>query len=202
MPRKNRAYKRGEPYKDSTLFVIACEGAVREKEYFEFLSSYSTRVRIKVLEQEEHKSAPKWVLDCAAHYVEESKLNDGDQLWFVMDVDKWPEDQLRTIHEECEKNSNWFLALSNPCFETWLYMHVDDIQNSTSNNCQQLKQELSQKVKGGYNKFIFVPKIREAAARAKRLDNAPNHFIPEMMRTKMHLLSEQLLQFIGLNAGI
>ncbi len=202
MPRKNRAYKRGEPYKDSTLFVIACEGAVREKEYFEFLSSYSTRVRIKVLEQEEHKSAPKWVLDCAAHYIEESELNDGDQLWFVMDIDRWPEDQLRTINEECKKNSNWFMALSNPCFEVWLYMHLDDIQNSTSNSCQQLKQELSQKVKGGYNKFTIVPKIREAAARAKQLDNNLSHFIPAKMRTKMHLLSEQLLQFIGLNAGL
>ena len=39
MPRKNRGYKKGEPFRDARLFVIACEGEKREKEYFEALVS-------------------------------------------------------------------------------------------------------------------------------------------------------------------
>lgn len=40
---KNRGYKRGEPFRDARLFLIACEGAVREKEYFERLGHGSQR---------------------------------------------------------------------------------------------------------------------------------------------------------------
>lgn len=201
MPRKNRGYKRGEPYRDATLFVIACEGAVREKEYFEHLGEYTSRIRVKVLENTGGNSAPKWVLDSAARYISETGLSAADQLWFVMDVDRWPDDQLRTIHEACEKSSNWFLALSNPCFEVWLYLHIDDIQNSTSQSCKDLKGELPNKIKGGYNKETFVPLIRQAYNRSRALDNNA-HFMPESMRTKMHLLAGAMFTVIGDNAGI
>ena len=102
MPRTNRGYKRGEPHRDATLFVIACEGAVREKEYFEHLGYESSRIRIKVLKQgDQHKSAPKWVLDCAAKYQSDIGLSNDDQLWLVMDVDHWQEDHLRDINQAC-----------------------------------------------------------------------------------------------------
>jgi len=201
MPRKNRGYKRGEPFRDAILFVIACEGAIREKEYFEFLGTRSSQIKITVLENKDGNSAPKWVLDSAARYVEEKDLRDDDQLWFVMDIDRWPDDQLRAIHEECEKRTNWYMALSNPCFEVWLYMHVDDIQNSTSATAQELKTELNSKIKGGYNKRIFIPAIREAHRQSAALDDN-DHFMPKFMRTKMHLLTGQIFAIVGSNAGI
>ena len=202
MPRKNRGYKRGEPHRDAILFVIACEGAVREREYFEYLGTHSSQIKITVLENKDGNSAPKWVLDSAARHVAEKELKEGDQLWFVMDVDRWPEDQLRAIHEECEKRTNWHMALSNPCFEVWLYMHIDDILNSTSTNARELKNELSSKVKGGYNKKVFIPAIRDAHRRSLALDDNAEHFIPEFMRTKMHFLTTELFKLIGSNAGI
>lgn len=202
MPRKNRGYKRGEPHRDATLFVIACEGAVREREYFEHLGEYSSRIRVKVLENINGNSAPKWVLDSAARYIDETGLNDGDQLWFVMDTDRWPDAQLRAIHKECEKKTSWFIALSNPCFEVWLFLHIDDIQNSTSTNCNELKTELGNKIPGGYNKKTFIPRIRQAHDRSLALDTNPDHFIPEDMRTKMHLLSAEVFKFVGANSGI
>ncbi len=201
MPRKNRGYKRGEPFRDAILFVIACEGAVREKEYFELLATRSSQIKITVLENKGGNSAPKWVLDSAANFVEQKELRDDDQLWFVMDVDLWPADQLRTIHEECEKRNNWHMALSNPCFEVWLYMHFDDIQNSTSTSARELKAEINSKVRGGYNKKVFIPAIREAHRRSLALD-AVNHFMPEFMRTKLHLLTTEIFTIIGNNTGI
>jgi hypothetical protein len=202
MPRKNRGYKRGEPHRDATLFVIACEGAVREKEYFEHLGKYTSRIRVRVLENTHGNSAPKWVMDSAARYEEEIGIRDQDQLWFVIDVDRWPVQQIRSIHEECEKRSNWGIALSNPCFEVWLYLHVDDIRDSKSTTCNELKGELPEKIQGGYNKEKFIPLIRKAHERALELDNNPKHFMPEPMRTKMHLLTIEILNILGANSEI
>jgi hypothetical protein len=39
MNRKNRGYKRGEPFRDAIQFVIACEGAARERQYFEHIAT-------------------------------------------------------------------------------------------------------------------------------------------------------------------
>lgn len=202
MPRKNRGYKRGEPHRDATLFVIACEGAVREKEYFEHLGRYSSHIRVKVLENKDNNSAPKWLLDSAARFAGEMQLVNEDQLWFVMDVDHWPDAQLRAINQVCETKSNWFMAVSNPCFEVWLYMHLDDIHNSIANDCRELKAELPYKMKGGYSVIRFVPLVRAAHARSLALDDNPEHYIPENMRTKMHLLTAELLRIIGANSGI
>jgi len=202
MPRKNRGYKRGEPFRDSILFVIACEGAVREKQYFQHLAKYSSQIRVKVLENKDNNSAPRWLLDSAARYVEEMPLMKDDQLWFVMDVDRWPDEHLHSINQACENQRSWFLAISNPCFEVWLYMHVDDIANSTSNNCSELKAELPTKIQGGYNVVKFVPLLRQAYNRSLALENNPGHFIPEKMRTKMHLLTAELLKIVGLNSGL
>lgn len=202
MPRKNRGYKRGAPYRDSALFVIACEGAVREREYFEHLGEYSTRIRFNVLQNTNGNSAPKWLLDSAARYTEETKLTDDDQLWFVMDTDHWPDQQLRTIHEECEKRKNWFMALSNPCFEVWLFLHVKDAIDPALTTCQDLKTALSTAVPGGYNKKSFIRRIRVAQERCLALDTRPNHFVPSEMHTKVHLLAKEVLELIGRNSTL
>jgi hypothetical protein len=200
MPRTNRQYKRGEPHRDATLFIIACEGAVREKEYFEHLGTYTTRIRVKVLENKDKNSAPKWVLESGAKYAEEIGLTETDQLWFVMDIDRWPEAQLRAVYEACQAGKNWNIALSNPCFEVWLYMHVDDIRNSKSTSCNELKAALPNKIKNGYSKETFIPLIRKAHKQAQALDTDPKHFIPEKMRTKLYLLSAEVFEILGPNS--
>lgn len=202
MPRKNRAYKRGEPYRDASLFVIACEGAVREKEYFSHLGELTSRIRVKVLDNKDGNSAPRWVLDAAARYVDEFRLEDSDQLWFVMDVDHWPESQLRAIHDECGIRPNWFMALSNPCFEVWLYLHVDDIKNCDAKTCQELKSALAEKVPGGYSKRKFIPLIRDAHNRSEALDQGDTHFVPGSMKTKLYLLTSQIFKIVGSNSSI
>jgi len=105
MPRKKkRAYKQGDPFRDARLFVIATEGAKREKEYFESLVDGNKKVKIKILaptDEDEGKSAPKWVMDRAITYVDIFGLGNDDQLWLVIDVDKWELDQVHEIAKEC-----------------------------------------------------------------------------------------------------
>lgn len=76
MARKNRSYKKGNSFRDASLFVIICEGADREVKYFRALAQESKHVKVEVVSPEEHKSAPKWLLDCAANY----QIGKGDAL--------------------------------------------------------------------------------------------------------------------------
>jgi len=40
-------------------------------------------------------------------YVEKEGLTDEDDLWFVMDKDRWSDEQLRKIAEYCDHYPNW-----------------------------------------------------------------------------------------------
>ena len=93
-------YKRGEPFRDAQLFVRACEGAKREKDYFEALVEGNQKAIVRLLTPDGDKdgqSAPKWVLDRATAYEEEFGLGAHDQLWLVMDTDRWEAEELRKI---------------------------------------------------------------------------------------------------------
>lgn len=201
--KSNRSYKKGEPFRDSRLFVIACEGAAREKAYFERLRPQSLRLRFEVISPKTEgddnvgKSSPKWILDRVVKFVEKEGVNikNGDRLWFVLDVDRWRK-ALHDIQIECEKQG-WQMALSNPCFEIWLWLHLKDMTESTSETCQELKSEIHQNCESGYNVEIFTkPEFYESARfRAKDIDIALG-FMPELKTTKVYLLFDELFEIL------
>lgn len=94
--KSNRSYKKGAPFRDARLFVIACEGAAREKAYFEQLRPMTRRLRFQVISPQNKgndnvgNSSPKWILDRVVKFVEKEGVNieKGDRLWFVLDVDR------------------------------------------------------------------------------------------------------------------
>ena len=43
--------------------------------------------------------------------------DDGDSLWCVIDVDRWPQEQIEEVHAFCTQKDNWHLVISNPCIE-------------------------------------------------------------------------------------
>jgi hypothetical protein len=211
MIRKKRAYKRETPIalvRDYKLFAIACEGGKREPEYFKIFRFLSKKIAVDVIEdivsEEEaltinsNKSAPKWVLDRAMKYIEKEGLNDEDELWFVMDIDRWSEPQLREIAAYCEQFQNWHIVLSNPCFEVWLYFHKKaNINSSTSVSCSNFKNEISSLVKGGYHPLKFISDLPLAIANAKAYDNDKKHFLPNFKVSKVYQLGEAIIQVIG-----
>lgn len=213
MIRKKRGYKREVPVelvRDYKLFAIVCEGSKREPEYFKILRHISKKVAVDVIEdivsEEEalsinpNKSAPKWVLDRAVRYVEKEGLNSDDDLWFVMDIDRWTEQQLREVEAYCSQFPNWHIVLSNPCFEVWLYFHNKaDISVSKSVTCNDFKTEISTHEKGGYNPLIFLSNLSNAINNAKNADSDINHFIPKPKESKVYQLGEAILNVIGKN---
>jgi hypothetical protein len=209
MQRKKRGYSRETPpelMRDYKLFVIACEGGKREPGYFDVFKHFTRKIQVDIIgeqETEHHaidktRSAPKWVLDRVIDYIDEQGLIDEDELWFVIDTDRWPEEQLRKLHEHCNQYPNWHLALSNPCFEVWLYFHKKaDITISKSASCRDFKNEISTFEKGGYDPLIFITDIERAIVNAKQADTNKTYFYPGFKTTKVYQLAEALLQKIG-----
>lgn len=211
--RKKRGYTREVPLelvRDYKLFAIACEGSKREPEYFKILRYLSKKIAVDVIEdivsEEEalsinpNKSAPKWVLDRAVRYIEKEGLNNEDDLWIVMDVDRWSEEQLREVASYCDQFPNWNIVISNPCFEVWLYFHKkSDINVSKSESCNDFKTEISTLEKGGYHPIKFLPYFADAVVNAKNADSDKNHFIPKIKETKVYQLGEAIIEVIGKN---
>jgi len=210
--RKKRGYKRDlySLRRDYRLFAIACEGGKREPEYFQLLEILSPRIAIDIIEdivpdeemkeKYETKSAPNWLVDRAVKYIEKEGLIDEDELWFVMDIDRWEVKQIRAIAELCESKSNWNIALSNPCFEIWLYFHNRAIiPEEVKKSCKNAKRKLAELTKAGYNKKEYIVKIKDAIKNARNADSNENSFMPKKGETKVYLLAESIINYVGIN---
>lgn len=89
------------------------------------------------------------------------------------------------------------MALSNPCFEVWLWLHFKEMSESQSETCQEFKAEIHQNYTGGYRVETFTqPEFYESASkRAKILDTASG-FMPELKTSKVYLLLEELFDIL------
>lgn len=215
MGHKKRGYTKDIPEKyvrDYKLFAIACEGEKREPEYFRLFSFMSKRIKVDIIEdvvsdenvtnryKHTHRSAPRWVLDRAITYIDKEGLIEDDELWFVIDTDRWTDRQIRYLVDFCNNHPNWHIAISNPCFEVWLYFHKSSIiENSLSETCEQFKYEISTFEKGGYHPCKFITHLQDAIDNAKKADKDPLHFNPFHKTTKVYLLAEALLAKVGIN---
>jgi len=124
--RRKRPLDRTIPcYRDAKIIVIAAEGEKTERKYFESPIFRSTRVQVMVLETKEGHSAPKHVHRRLLEFARKTQLQTDDELWLVLDRDRWPEKQLAEVCAEALKvgKNSAQLAVSNPCFELWLYLH-------------------------------------------------------------------------------
>lgn len=155
MAAKNRAYKRGEPYKDAQLILIACEGAKREPDYFKALAKqyYSQRLKIQILSpgksiddpnDSPQRSAPRWIIYRIERYIEKQGINleKGDTVWVILDKDRWALKDLHDLNLLCKEES-WGFVISNPCFEVWLLLHIKTLDKISGLTCKELKTELS-----------------------------------------------------------
>ena len=111
---KVRGYTRDVPQekvRDYSLFAIATEGTEREPDYFRLFDGID-RIKVDIIEpeasdeenaQEKRKnSSPSKVLEKVKAYITENQLSadDGDSLWCVIDVDRWPQEQMDLLFME------------------------------------------------------------------------------------------------------
>jgi hypothetical protein len=123
---RRRGFRRQVEFEDRNLIiVIAMEGAETEPRYFkEFRAPREGKIQIKLVNNPKHKSRPDEVLRRLEQY---SRRNGtpGDEGWIVIDRDAWPEEELNDVHRRA-RAAHFSVAISNPCFELWLYLHLRD----------------------------------------------------------------------------
>ncbi|MBL8148426.1 MAG: RloB domain-containing protein [Blastocatellia bacterium] len=106
-------------------------------------------MQVIVLPCDENKSAPNHILENLVKYKEIYELGENDELWLVIDVDRWGDKKLGQVAAESNQRS-FNLAVSNPCFEVWLYLHFDEIKE-TKLSCNELEKKLKDSL-GSYDK--------------------------------------------------
>jgi hypothetical protein len=196
--------------RDARLIIIAAEGLNTEKKYFSDLRAtyLNPRIHLEILERLSSASDPARVIRLLDSFRKKYKVQPGyDQLWLVIDVDRWGEGKLAEIARLCQQK-DYDLAVSNPCFEVWLLLHLKAPQeyspaalaelyeNRKTGNRTRLDAELLSLL-GTYNKSNlntapFLPNVAFAIARAKSLDTHPEYRWPITLGTRVYLLAEAI----------
>jgi len=77
-------------------------------------------------------------------------------------------------------------------------MHIKDINDSTSDNCKELKNEIHEITNRiGYSPQRFIPLMKQAANRARESDTQKDHYMPLKMTSKVYELIDKLMEFSG-----
>ena len=208
--------ERREAFRDARLIVIASEGKVTERIYFKALAKEYTnpRVHVHILERseaEQNNSSPDHVLKQLNDYKSQYELEADDELWLVVDKDRWTEAMLSCVATECSQEVAMHMALSNPCFELWLLLHIEDsalltpeeqkqwIENrrKSKNGDPYLKVRLRQKMgsyhESSYDALALIAHVEDAIERARALDKNPNDRWPQTLGTRVYLLAESVM---------
>jgi hypothetical protein len=194
-------------FRDASLIVIACEGAVTEPAYFNGLRErlHSPRMHVEVVARRDPThSSPDAVLRDLDGFAEAWFLRNGDALWLVIDRDpqSWKPGMIADIAQRCHQKG-YFLALSNPCFELWLLLHFEDVPAQSEERRRQLlenaddllkKEEARHRQAHPEREYIdhFLPHTETAIQRARALDADPNARWPTDLGTRVYRLVERI----------
>ena len=195
--RKKRPLDRCIPHlRDTRLVIIAAEGQETEKQYFAVFRD--TRVQVKILPTgADNRSSPQDVINRLHLFRDEYQIGDNDELWLMVDVDRWP--KLSEIAgEACQ--CQYFLAISNPCFEVWLLCHFQEPPHDAT-YCSPVEDALRAALGGSYNKSSlnipqFYGRINDAITRAKELDHYSGDRWPQTVGSHVYRVVQSIL---GLN---
>ena len=208
--------ERREAFRDARLIVIASEGKDTERIYFKALAKEYTnpRVHVHILERsvdEQNNSSPEYVLKQLNDYKSQYELEADDELWLVVDKDRWTEAMLSRVATECSQEVAMHMALSNPCFELWLLLHIEDSTSLTpeeqkrwmenrrkSKNADpylkvRLRQKLGSYHESSYDALALIAHVEDAIERARTLDKNPNDRWPQTLGTRVYLLAESVM---------
>lgn len=211
--------ERREAFRDARLIVIATEGKDTERIYFKALAKEYTnpRVHVHILKREmreQNNSSPEHVLKQLVDYEKQYELESDDELWLVVDRDRWTDAMLSDVAAKCAQDYYMHIALSNPCFELWLLLHLVDIallspeerqlwienRRASKNADPYLKVRLRQSM-GSYHEANFdadmlIEHVEKAIDRAKTLDISPNDRWPQILGTRVYQLAESVMNRI------
>ncbi len=210
--RKRRDFERLEGIKSARLVVIAAEGRKTENMYFESMkiSLCASDVHVEVLHRNSNDSSPENVYEQIREFMAEYNIEDDDQLWIVVDKDKWKDKMLSAVAQYCVQNDNLRFCVSNPCFELWLLLHIEDVTlydkkqikllfmnqkvNSQDTWLKKRMKDLTGHYReSDYDAMALLPHIDTAIERAKDLDISPMDRWPQGIGTRVYLLVKSIM---------
>ena len=171
-------------------------------------------MHVHILERsvdEQNNSSPEHVLKQLNDYKSQYELETDDELWLVVDKDRWTEAMLSRVATECSQEVAMHIALSNPCFELWLLLHIEDVALLTPEEQKQwmenrkksknadpyLKARLRQKMgsyhESSYDVQALMAHVENAIERARTLDKNPNVRWPQILGTRVYLLAKSVI---------
>ncbi len=204
MNRKFFARKSG--YRDASLIILAFEGEVTERVYFDGIRKMekykNSKIHIELLEREDKtKSAPDYVIMELDKFKKKYKLDKEDELWMIIDFDRWGISKLQEIATKCVQKK-YKLCVSNQRFELWLLLHFLEIENKDIVKWKgKFAIETFLKKKKAYNKNKEIDfekysnKIDFAIKNAKALDINPNDRWPQEFGTRVYRIIESIKKY-------
>ncbi len=132
------------------VIVIVCEGKQTEPNYFRALKQ---KFRLSNLNVQVFpgKGAPINVVNCAIE--EKKKLDEPtDEVWCVLDTENPINNPTLSVAIEKAKKARINLAISNPSFEYWYFIHFE-CSNRQFANGQEMKKTIK----------VYIPDYSESA---------------------------------------
>jgi hypothetical protein len=120
MRRENSQRRRPGSREPADRILIVCGGDVTEPSYFEGLRQFHRNPAIKVVIRK--KSVDPASLVAYAVKLRDNDADSFEDVWCVVDVDEFDLGPAMVL----AARKNISLAVSNPCFETWLLLHFTD----------------------------------------------------------------------------
>lgn len=213
MPRKHRPLVREDAVRDVRLIIIATEDTKATFTYFTELATTppykSSKVHVEVLPRESTASAPEYVLQQVIKWLDKYQIKEEDELWLVIDVDRWGDTKLSEIAQECVQKGIR-LAVSNPAIELWFLLHLADLAeygesaqqamllNKKVNANRTCLEQAILDIVGRYNKSNlamddYLPHVEKAIERAESLDIRPQDRWPQQLGTRVYLAVRSII---------
>lgn len=211
--RQRRDFVRPEGKKSARLVVIAAEGKETENIYFEAMKRFrqASNVHVEILHRDENASSPIVVYEQIKQFKQEYNIEEDDQLWVVVDRDKWTIKMMKSVAQFCQRDQYLNFCVSNPCFELWLLLHVEDIaalsedvrekmrSNKKSSKRgstflkKRLRDQLGSYQEANYDAERLIATVDEAIVRADALDTDKQDRWPQDLGTRVYLLAKSIM---------
>ena len=206
----NRLFVREIPTREAKSIYIFGEGAKRELQYFKYFRGMDSRIKVEIYElEDDENNSPLGLLNIAKKCIIATENNtnpkysfqENDEVWIVLDTDKDKgesrKSQIEKVRGYCKETESWFLAQSNPCFEVWLYYHLQSEKPIFEENeyCLGWKELVNKSISGGFDSRKHPIFIENASNNAEKNYSSQDN-IPDIGSTEVFKLSKSILPLV------
>ena len=201
------------------FYILAFEGTVTERKYFEdlraseYFNDSGLIETIPLRRGLRDGNSPVDVKALLSKTKREYNFRPTDEFWLIIDRDDWErihKIDLNTVVEDRLRENNFHMALSNPCFEIWLILHLARISDFTEDVQQKIFENAPVSYKKnfidvvladligdgrGYNKRpnpeVFLPRVYDAIAHAEEIADNESAY-PKGIGTDVYMLVKRI----------